>query len=607
MKKEILKIVISAILFAIGLLVKFDNEAINIAFFLVSYIIIGAEIVIEAVKNIIHGELFDEAFLMTLATVGAIAIGEYPEAVAVMLFYEIGEQFQDSAVEKSRKSIESLAKIRADYANLKSGDEVTKVDPKEVKIGDVIVIKPGEKIPLDGKVLEGSSSLDTSALTGESVPRNIEVGDEVLSGCVNLNGMITVKVEKEFENSTVSKILELIENTDNKKAKSEKFITKFSKVYTPVVVILALIIAIAPPIILHQNFIEWINRAFTFLVISCPCALVISVPLSFFGGIGSASKRGVLIKGSTYLEDLAKTGIVVFDKTGTLTKGVFEVTEIEAVDESAVLEMAAYAESHSTHPIAQSIVKAYGKKIDAKLINKVEEVSGLGVIAEVGVNEIIIGNSKILDKFSIQYQKVDKAGTVIYVAANKKYCGYIVISDMIKNDAAITIERLKLNGVKQTVMLTGDTDNVASCVAEKLKLDKYYAGLLPIDKVEKMQQIAKENAGAGKLVFVGDGINDGPVLSAADIGIAMGALGSDAAVEVADIVIMNDEPSKIVEAIKISRKTLRIVKQNIVFSIGVKILVLILGALGLANMWEAVFADVGVSVIAILNALRALK
>lgn len=667
MKKEIIKIVITSILFIIGLLANFENETINNIIFIISYIIIGAEIVIEAIKNIFHGEIFDENFLMTIATIGALAIGEYPEAVAVMLFYEIGELFQESAIEKSRKSIESLASIRADYANLKIGDNIEKVDPKQVKVGDVIIIKPGEKIPLDGKVVEGTTSLDTSALTGESVPRDVKIGDTVLSGCININGVITVKVEKEFGESTVSKILDLVENADSKKSKSEKFITKFAKYYTPIVVILALIIAIIPPIILKGNFVEWINRAFTFLVISCPCALVISVPLSFFGGIGGASKKGVLIKGSTYIEDLANAEVVVFDKTGTLTKGVFEVTKVVIYDKNELnmensfnseneniidshiqnqannsnsrktinnnttkeelIELAAYAESNSNHPIAKSILKEYGKEIDYNSITSIEEISGLGIIAEIDEDEVIIGNSKIMEKFNIKYVEAQEIGTIVYIAINKKYSGYIVISDVIKSDSKSAIEQLKKNKIKQTIMLTGDLKKVASAVSEELGIDKFYAELLPNEKAEIMNKIMKNNSGnkyknrteqvdknetrnkskKGKVVFVGDGINDSPVLSLSDIGIAMGGIGSDAAIEAADVVIMNDEPSKIVDAIKISRKTLKIVKQNIVFAIGIKILVLILGALGIANMWEAVFADVGVSIIAVLNALRALK
>lgn len=667
MKKEIIKIAITSILFIIGLLANFENETINNIIFIISYIIIGAEIVIEAIKNIFHGEIFDENFLMTIATIGALAIGEYPEAVAVMLFYEIGELFQESAIEKSRKSIESLASIRADYANLKIGDNIEKVEPKQVKVGDVIIIKPGEKIPLDGKVVEGTTSLDTSALTGESLPRDVKIGDTVLSGCININGVITVKVEKEFGESTVSKILDLVENEDSKKSKSEKFITKFAKYYTPIVVILALIIAIIPPIILKGNFVEWINRAFTFLVISCPCALVISVPLSFFGGIGGASKKGVLIKGSTYIEDLANAEVVVFDKTGTLTKGVFEVTKVVIYDKNELnmensfnseneniidshiqnqannsnsrktinnnttkeelIELAAYAESNSNHPIAKSILKEYGKEIDYNLITSIEEISGLGIIAEIDEDEVIIGNSKIMEKFNIKYVEAQEIGTIVYIAINKKYSGYIVISDVIKSDSKSAIEQLKKNKIKQTIMLTGDLKKVASAVSEELGIDKFYAELLPNEKAEIMNDIMKNNdkskcksvveyvdknevknkAKKGKVVFVGDGINDSPVLTLSDIGIAMGGIGSDAAIEAADVVIMNDEPSKIVDAIKISRKTLKIVKQNIVFAIGIKILVLILGALGIANMWEAVFADVGVSIIAVLNALRALK
>lgn len=610
MKKEIIKIVISAILFIIGLCVKFDNEIVNTILFITSYLIIGAEIIINAVKNIIHGELFDECFLMTVATVAAIAIGEYPEAVAVMLFYEIGELFQDTAVDKSRESIESLAKIKADYANVKRNDSVEKVASKDVKIGDIIIIKPGEKVPLDGKIIQGMSNLDTSALTGESVPRNVKIGDKVLSGCINLDGVLTVQVEKEYQDSTVSKILELIENTDNKKANSEKFITKFAKFYTPIVVVLALMIAIIPPIVLHQSFTEWINRACTFLVVSCPCALVISIPLSFFGGIGAASRKGVLIKGSTFVEDLAKSEIVVFDKTGTLTKGVFEVTKIipsANMPEKEILKLAAYAESHSNHPIAKSIINAYGKNIDSNLIHNLKEESGLGIKVQIESNEVIIGNQKIMQKYNIQFDDIEETGTVIYIAVNNEYVGCIIISDIIKSDSNYAIRLLKKNNIKKTIMLTGDVEQTAKTVASELGIDEYYSELLPNDKVDKMQQISKEKNKNGKLLFVGDGINDAPVLSLADIGIAMGALGSDAAIEAADVVIMNDEPKRIVDCIKISKKTLRIVMENIIFAIGVKVIVLILGALGITNMWEAVFADVGVSIIAILNSLRALK
>ena len=631
MKKENIKIMISAILLIVGLLAKFDNQLIKNSIFIISYSIIGAEIIIKAVKNIFHGELFDENFLMAIATIGAIIIGDYPEAVTVMLFYEIGEMFQDRAIENSRKSIESLASIKADYANLKSEDGIKKVNPQDVKIGDLIVIKPGEKIPLDGKIVEGISTLDTSALTGESIPRGVETGDTILSGCININGVLTVEVVKEFGESTVSKILSLIEESDDKKSNSEKFITKFAKYYTPIVVVLALIIAIVPPIISHSSFVEWINRAFTFLVISCPCALVISIPLGFFGGIGAASKKGVLIKGSTYIEDLANSEIVVFDKTGTLTKGVFEVSKVSStvdnITNQEILELAAYAENHSNHPIAKSILNAYGKEINHKLIEKIEEISGCGIVAKIKqvniknnttqdnffagnyreTNEVIIGNSKIMEKFNIEYSKINEIGTVIYIAINKKYCGYIVISDVIKPDSKMTIEKLKQNRIKQTIMLTGDLDNVASDIAKELNIDKYYAELLPDEKVEKMKDLDKIKSKKGKLIFVGDGINDAPVLNLADIGIAMGGIGSDAAIEAADVVIMNDEPSKIIDAIKISKRTLKIVKQNIIFAIAVKIIVLLLGSLGIANMWEAVFADVGVSVIAVLNSLRILK
>ncbi len=591
MKKELLKILISVVLFIVGLCANFNNELVNTVFFIISYLIIGGEIIIDALKNLVHGELFDECFLMTVATVAAIAIGEYPEAVAVMLFYEIGELFQDTAVDKSRDAIESLAKLRADYANVKRGNNIEKIDSKDVKVGDVIVIKPGEKVPLDGKVIEGISTLDTSALTGESIPRGVEFGDTVLSGCINLNGVLTVKVEKEFSNSTASKILELIENTDNKKAKSEKFITKFAKFYTPTVVILALVLAIIPPILLNQAFSEWIHRACTFLVVSCPCALVISIPLSFFGGIGSASKRGVLIKGSTYLEDLAKAEIVVFDKTGTLTKGVFEVTKVvlananryqeesKKITKERLLEISAYAESHSNHPIAKSIVRAYGKSIKQKEIKKCTEESGFGIFAKIGEDTVIIGNSKIMEKYNIRYDKADENGSIIYVAINFEYTGYLVISDIVKMDSKITIDELKKNGVRETVMLTGDVEAVAKDVATEIRIDKYYSELLPNDKIEKMREVAEDKSEKGKLLFVGDGINDVPVLSLSDVGIAMGALGSDAAIETADVVVMTDEPRKLVDSIQIAKKTLKIVKQNIVFAIGVKIVVLVLGSL----------------------------
>lgn len=591
MKKEIFKILISAVLLFIGLFAKFNSQLVNTSLFIISYLVIGSEIIINAIKNIFHGKIFDECFLMTVATVSAIAIGEYPESVAVMLFYEIGELFQDRAVDKSRDAIESLAKIRADYANVKQGNNIEKMASKDVKVGDIIVIKPGEKVPLDGTVIGGISTLDTSALTGESMPRGVELGDRVLSGCINLNGVLTVKVEKEFSKSTASKILELIENTDSKKAKSEKFITKFAKFYTPTVVILALMLAILPTILLNQEFSSWLHRACTFLVVSCPCALVISIPLSFFSGIGAASKRGILIKGSTYLENLANAEIVVFDKTGTLTKGVFEVSKIVVVDngkgeeqgtlitKERLLELSAYAESHSNHPVAKSIVKAYGKAINAKNIQRCREESGLGIVAKIEQDDVIIGNSKIMEKYNIHYAKVEEIGSVIYVAVNMVCVGYIVISDVVKVDSKRTIEELKKNNIVETIMLTGDVETVAELVAKEVGISKYYAGLLPNNKIEKMTEVIENKTKNGKLLFVGDGINDVPVLSLADVGIAMGALGSDAAIEIADVVIMTDEPSKVVDGIKIAKKTLKIVKENIAFSIAVKVLVMVLGAM----------------------------
>ena len=547
---------------------------------------------------------------MTIATIGAFAIGEFPEAVAVMLFYQIGELFQSYAVDKSRKSIASLMNIRPDFANVKRDNQIIKVNPEEVKIGETIVVKPGEKIPLDGIIVEGNSLVDTSALTGESIPKEVGSGDEVLSGCINQNGLLTIKVEKEFGESTVSKILDLVENASSKKSKSENFISKFAKYYTPIVVITAVLLAIIPPFILKDaTFIDWLYRALTFLVVSCPCALVISIPLGFFGGIGGASKMGILVKGSNYLETLSKAEIVVFDKTGTLTQGVFKVQKIHPVDISKdeLIELTAYAESYSNHPISVSIREAYGKEIEHNRIEKIQELPGLGVIAKVDEKEILAGNEKLMQQKKIQYSKCEEIGTIIYIAIENKYAGYIVIADEIKEDAKKTIKELKKNNISKTIMLTGDKKEVGESVAKKIGIDQVYTELLPDGKVEKMEKLLKETSQTGKLVFVGDGINDAPVLALSDIGIAMGGLGADSAIEAADIVIMTDEPSKIVNAIKISKKTMRIVKQNIIFAISIKVAVLILSAFGLSNMWEAVFADVGVSVIAILNALRVLK
>ena len=610
MTKRLWRIIIGAALLATAVLLNLNNEWLQIALFIISYIIVGGDVVKRAVKNIFKGQVFDENFLMSIATIGAFFIGEYPEGVAVMLFYQVGELFQSYAVGKSRKSIASLMDIRPDYANVKKGDELVKVDPDEVQIGDIIVIKAGEKIPLDGKVIEGSSMIDTSALTGESVPREVEVGSDILSGCININGVITAEVTKEFGESTVSKILDLVENASSKKSNSEQFITKFARYYTPVVVIIAVFLAIIPPLVIDgATFSDWIYRALAFLVVSCPCALVISIPLSFFGGIGGASKKGILVKGSNYLEALAETEIVVFDKTGTLTKGVFNVQEIhpEGVSKEELLELTAYVESYSNHPISLSLKRAYGKEIDNGRISDVEEISGHGVIATVDGKKVMAGNIKLMKMMDIPYFKGELIGTAVHVAVNNKYIGYIVIADEVKPDSAQAIKELKAANIKQIVMLTGDNKSVGSKVAKELGVDKVYAELLPADKVEKLEELFSQKSTKGKLAFVGDGINDAPVLARADIGIAMGGLGSDAAIEAADIVIMTDEPSKIATAMKISKKTLKIAHQNIVFAIGIKIIVLILSAFGITTMWAAIFADVGVTIIAVLNAFRSLN
>ena len=613
MKKEGIKILISLALFIFAIAVRFENIWINNCIFIISYIIVGFEILIEALKHIFKGKVFDENFLMSIATIGAFAIGEYPEAAAVMLFYQIGELLQNYAVDKSRKSISSLMDIRPDYANKYIDGKLEKINPVDIKIGEIIVIKPGEKVPLDGYVIEGKSTLDTKALTGESLPIEISEGKEVLSGCINLNGTIKVEVTKEFKESTVSKILDLVENASSKKAKSENFITKFAKYYTPVVVTIALAIAIIPPFVIqNQEFLNWIYRALSFLVVSCPCALVISIPLSFFAGIGGASKMGILVKGGNYLEALSKAEIVVFDKTGTLTEGVFEVQKVVAaqnikIDKEELLKIAAYAEYYSNHPISRSVKKAYGKKIDEKKIVSLEELSGLGIVAKIGDENVLVGNEKLMKEKDIKYQKVNDIGTILYIAIEGKYVGYILISDVIKKDAKFTIEALKKNNIKQTVMLTGDRKEVGESVAKEIGLDKVYTELLPDGKVEKVEELLKYKSNRGRLIFVGDGINDAPVLAISDIGIAMGKLGADSAIEAADVVIMTDETSKIISAIKLSKKTMRIVKENIVFAISVKVAVLILAALGISTMWQAVFADVGVSVLAILNALRILK
>ncbi len=610
MKKKLIQIIISLIIFLIAFIVPFKQEIINTILFGISYLIVGFEILWKAIRNILRGKVFDENFLMAIASVGAFAIGEYSEGTAVMLFYQVGELFQDYAVDKSRKSIASLMNIRPDVAYVKRDGKIEKVSPEEVKIGENIVIKPGEKVPLDGKVIEGTSMLDTSALTGESIPRDVNAGDEVLSGCINKNGALTVEVEKEFGESTVSKILDLVENASSRKAKAENFITKFAKYYTPIVVITALLLAVIPTIVFgFETFQEWLYRALTFLVVSCPCALVISIPLGFFGGIGGASKKGVLVKGSNYLEALSQVEIVVFDKTGTLTKGIFEVQKIETkgFSKDELLKLAAYAESYSNHPISVSLKKAYGKEIDQKLISKSEEISGHGVRSVVNGKEVLVGNDKLMKQNNIDYAVCNDVGTILYVAVDGKFAGYILIADEIKEDAKEIIRKLKANNIQKIVMLTGDKKEVGESIAKELGIDIVYSELLPDQKVEKVEELMNEKSKSGKLVFVGDGINDAPVLAISDIGIAMGALGSDAAIEAADIVIMTDEPSKIDNAIKISKKTMRIVKQNIVFAILIKVLVLLLTAIGLGTMWEAVFADVGVLVLAIINSLRALR
>lgn len=611
MKKRGIKIIISAILFVLALVIPFSNEWINNGLFIISYLVVGCEILKKAVRNIFRGKVFDENFLMAVATIGAFAIGEFPEAVAVMLFYQVGELFQSYAVDKSRKSIASLMDIRPDYANIEKDGKVEKVDPDEVKIGDIIIVKTGEKIPLDGVVVEGTSSLDTMALTGESVPRVVKTEDEVLSGCINKDGLLKIRVTKEFGESTVSKILDLVENASSKKSKSENFITKFAKYYTPTVVIIAVLLAFIPPIILKDfnTFSVWLYRALSFLVVSCPCALVISIPLSFFGGIGGASKMGILIKGSNYLEALANTETVVFDKTGTLTEGIFEVQDIyaEGIEKDELLRIVAHAENYSNHPIAKSVKKAYNKEIDEKIIKNPQELSGKGIWAKIDEKDILVGNEKLMLEEKIDFKKCDEVGTILYVAIDKKYVGYVLIADKIKQDSPKTIRELKAMNIKETVMLTGDKKEVGEYVAKKLNMDKVYTELLPDGKVEKVEELLKQKSENGKLVFVGDGINDAPVLTISDIGVAMGGLGSDAAIEAADIVIMTDETSKISKAINLSKKTMRIVHENIIFAIFVKIAVLVLTAFGASTMWEAVFADVGVSVIAIINALRMLN
>ena len=611
-KKMLVRIAVSAVLLIAAVLVPYQGLW-RFALFLPAYFVIGWDVLWRAVRNIAHGQVFDENFLMALATVGAFCTGffgqgEYPEAVFVMLFYQVGELFQSYAVGKSRKSIASLMDIRPDYANVERDGKLLQVDPEEVAVGDTITVKAGEKIPLDGLVLEGSSLVDTAALTGESVPRQVRPGDSVISGCVNQNGLLRVQVTKAFGESTVQKILDLVENASSKKAKAENFITKFARYYTPVVVFCALALAVVPPLFVG-DWTGWVQKALIFLVVSCPCALVISVPLSFFGGIGGASRQGILVKGGNYLEVLADTELVVFDKTGTLTKGVFQVTAIhpEGVSQQELLELAALAESYSDHPISRSLKEAWGKALDTARVGQVEELSGRGVRAQVDGKEVWAGNGKLMEEIGLAYRPSGQVGTVVHVAAEGRYLGHILIADEVKPDAKEAIAALKAQGVKKTVLLTGDAKDVGEAVAQELGLDEAYTQLLPGDKVERVEALLQETSPKGKLAFVGDGINDAPVLSRADIGIAMGALGSDAAIEAADLVLMDDKPSKIAKAMEISKRTLRIVRQNIVFALAVKLLVLMLTPFGLANLWEAVFADVGVMVLAILNASRALQ
>lgn len=607
-KRMLFRVLASAVLFAVALLLPTEGW-LRLFTFLIPYAVIAWDVLWRAVRNIAHGQVFDENFLMALATVGALATGEYPEAVFVMLFYQVGELFQSYAVDQSRKSITSLMDIRPDYANIEVDGQLRQVEPEDVAVGDTIVIKAGERIPLDGVVLEGTSNVDTAALTGESLPREAQPGDDVISGCVNLSGLLRVRVTKAFEESTVAKILDLVENSSSKKAKAENFITKFARYYTPAVVLAAVALALLPPLFTSIQWVDSIQRALNFLVVSCPCALVISVPLSFFGGIGGASKNGILVKGGNYLEVLAKTELVVFDKTGTLTRGVFNVTAIhpDHCGEAQLLELAALAESYSDHPISRSLKEAYGKELDASRVSNVEELSGRGVRATVDGRQICAGNDKLMEDIGVIWHPCHRVGTTVHVASDGVYLGHIVISDEVKPDAKEAITALKACGVRRTVMLTGDAKAVGESVAQELGLDEVHTQLLPADKVTRVEALLGEVSPKGALAFVGDGINDAPVLSRADIGIAMGGLGSDAAIEAADIVLMDDKPSKLADAIRIARRTLAIVRQNIVFALAVKFLVLALSAAGAANMWEAVFADVGVSVIAILNAMRALK
>ena len=612
-KKVLIRIIIAAVLVIVLQFVPVEGY-VRFGLYMIPYLVIGYDILKKAGKGILNRQIFDENFLMAVATIGAIALGDYKEGTAVMLFYQIGELFQSYAVGKSRRNISDLMDIRPDYANVEKDGELEQVDPDEIEIGTVIVIQPGEKVPIDGVVVEGTSSLNTSALTGESVPREVSVDDEIISGCINMTGLLKIRTTKEFGESTVSKILELVENASSRKSRSENFISKFAKIYTPAVCYGALALAILPPIVrmafmgLAPEWGDWVYRALTFLVISCPCALVISIPLSFFAGIGGASREGVLVKGSSFLETLSQTKIVVFDKTGTMTKGVFEVNGIHhsPYKDEELLEYAALAESYSTHPISKSLQRAYGKPIDKNRVSDVEEIGGHGLTAKVDGKVVAAGNAKLMKKLGIEYHDCSHVGTIVHVAIDGKYAGHILISDVIKEHAAEAIAALKKSGIEKTVMLTGDAKNVADHVAAQLGIDEVCSELLPGDKVEKVEELLTKKSEKDKLAFVGDGINDAPVLSRADIGIAMGALGSDAAIEAADIVLMDDDPLKISKAIRISRKCIRIVYENIYFAIGIKVICLVLGALGIANMWFAIFADVGVMILAVLNAIRTL-
>lgn len=607
-KRLLYRIIVSAVFFAAAMIFRFEKE-IELILFLVSYLAVGGSILLKAAKNIYYGQVFNENLLMAIASVGAFIIGEYPEGAAVMLFYQVGELFEKIALDRSRKSIKALMSIRPDYANIEKDGQIIEVSPEEVKVGDTILVKAGEKVPLDGIVEKGASTLDTSSLTGESVPKDALEGDAVLSGCINISRPLYIKVTRPFEESTVAKILELVEKSEEKKARAENFITRFAKYYTPAVVSAALLLAVVPPLVANGDWNDWVYRALAFLVTSCPCALVISIPLSFFGGIGGASRNGILIKGGNFIEALSKADIVVFDKTGTLTKGVFKVSGIYAqnIESADLLEIAALAECYSNHPISQSLKAAYGKPVDTTRVANAEETAGFGVLAEVDGKTVLAGNEKLMRKYGIAFRQPQNVGTAVHVARDGVYLGYIVIADEVKPDSAETIRALKANGIRKTVMLTGDVKEAGVYYANLLGMDEVYSGLLPAGKVEQVEKLLEEKEKNKTLVFVGDGMNDTPVLTRADVGIAMGGLGTDAAIEAADVVLMDDQPKKVLSAIQLSRKTMRIVKENILFALGVKLLVLLLAGVGVADMWEAVFADVGVSIIAILNALRALK